>query len=180
MLVQAYQAEWPATFDVLKKHLLDALGSLPVIIEHVGSTAVPDLAAKPIIDIDVVFAQASLFDDIKAKLERIGYYHNGNQGVIDREVFKREKRLFKHPIFDKIPHHLYVCSSHSEELKRHLLLRDYLRKNTIARRQYEHLKYQLAEETNHNKKKYAELKETQARPFIEACLQKAQEAASSN
>lgn len=175
MLIQEYNSQWPADFQRIKTILSDALTGIPVTIEHVGSTAVPGLAAKPIIDIDVVLADRNDFESIKERLAQIGYYHNGDQGIADREVFKRTGELTLHNVLDRIVHHLYVCPTESEELKRHLLFRNYLRSNELARNEYQQLKQQLAEEANHDRKCYAQLKEEKAKVFIEIILAKANE-----
>jgi GrpB-like predicted nucleotidyltransferase (UPF0157 family) len=146
-----------------------------VDIEHIGSTSVPHLAAKPIIDIDIVYGKEIPFEEIKSSLEKLGYYHNGNQDIEDREIFKRFPSTKKHTVLDLIRHHLYVCPAHSQELKRHLLLRDYLRNNNIEREEYEKIKYRIAEMANQNKKEYARLKEVSAREFIDAIIKKANE-----
>lgn len=90
MLIQEYQEKWVEDFKAIESVITDALIGLNISIEHVGSTAVPKLAAKPIIDIDIVYGNTVPFETIKKGLERIGYFHNGNQGIINREVFKRK------------------------------------------------------------------------------------------
>jgi GrpB-like predicted nucleotidyltransferase (UPF0157 family) len=75
VLICEYDPRWPEQFEAIRVRLAEALGELPVTIEHVGSTAVPGLAAKPIIDIDVVVRSQ---DDVEAaidRLEPIGYVH---------------------------------------------------------------------------------------------------------
>lgn len=173
MLIQEYNRQWPANFQMLKTILTEALTGIAVSIEHVGSTAVPGLAAKPIIDIDIVLATRNDFENIKDRLAQIGYYHHGDQGIADREVFKRTAVSTPHVVLDTIVHHLYVCPADSEELKRHLLFRNYLRSNKQTRNEYQQLKQQLAEEANHDRKLYAQLKEEKARTFIEGILGKA-------
>ncbi|RZK70281.1 MAG: GrpB family protein [Pedobacter sp.] len=138
---------------------------LCISIEHVGSTAVPALAAKPIIDIDIIYNEVSDFEQIKKSLEAIGYDHNGDQGIVGREVFKRTGQQ-KDAVLDRITHHLYACQYNCPELHRHLLFRDYLRKNKEARNYYQQLKYEIAEEANQDKKVYASLKELKANSFI--------------
>lgn len=169
-LIQAYNRNWSDDFNTLKILLNEALINLDVSIEHVGSTSVPGLAAKPIIDIDVIFRDNTTFDEIKMRLEKAGYYHNGNQGIPGREVFKRKENELKNEVLDSIVHHLYVCPSDSEEFKKHLLFRDYLIAHEEARVQYQLLKYQIAMEANQDKKKYAELKEVRAAGFISDIL----------
>jgi GrpB-like predicted nucleotidyltransferase (UPF0157 family) len=173
MLIQKYNPNWIKDFNDIKKVIGEALINLNVQIEHVGSTSIPNLAAKPIIDIDIVFDSLKEFETIKSGLEKIGYYHNGNQGILNRDVFKRGQSDNKHKMLDSIAHHLYVCPSDSEALQRHILFRDYLLVNEEARIQYQNLKYAIAEEANQDKKKYAELKEEKANPFINAVIAKA-------
>lgn len=175
MLIQEYQARWEEDFEEIRHVIAEALTGLDITIEHVGSTAVPRLAAKPIIDIDVVFSSSIDFEEVQSRLEQIGYVHNGNQGIPEREVFKRQHIARAHPILDSLSHHLYVCRAQSEELRRHLLFRDYLRTHREARQEYQELKYRIAEEARQDRKKYTELKEMQAKAFVEAVLAKSQE-----
>ncbi len=173
LLIQAYQPSWVQDFSKIRRVIDEALQPLNVPIEHVGSTAVPHLAAKPIIDIDIIYDENTNFEDIKTGLEKLGYFHNGNQGIPDRNVFKRGKMLVFHPVLDKIVHHLYVCLSDSEALQRHILLRDYLLENEDARVYYQNLKYAIAEEVNQDKKQYAALKEIKTKDFIDIIIEKA-------
>jgi GrpB-like predicted nucleotidyltransferase (UPF0157 family) len=172
MLIQAYKESWVEDFNTIKGIINDALMNFNISIEHIGSTAVPKLAAKPIIDIDVVYGSNTSFEEIKKGLEKIGYYHNGNQGIVNREVFKRRILTTKHQILDCITHHLYVCPADNEELKKHLVFRNYLIANETARNDYQKLKYEIAEAANQDKKQYATLKEVKARDFINSILEK--------
>jgi len=172
MLIQEYQSSWADDFQSIKNEILKVLSHLHISIEHIGSTAVPYLASKPIIDIDIVFDKEISFGDIEKGLEQLGYYHNGNQGIVDREVFKRNNTV-SNSILDSITHHLYVCPVHSQELKRHILFRDYLIANKEARLEYQNIKYQIAQETNQDKKLYAQLKEIKAKDFIDKVLREA-------
>jgi GrpB-like predicted nucleotidyltransferase (UPF0157 family) len=173
MLIQEYQEKWLEDFKAIKSVINDALMNLNISIEHVGSTAVPKLAAKPIIDIDIVYENDVPFEAVKRGLEKVGYYHNGNQGIINREVFKREIWGNKHQILDTITHHLYVCPVDSEEFRRHILFRNHLIDNESARIEYQQLKYEIAAAANQDKKQYAALKEVKARTFINDILAKA-------
>jgi GrpB-like predicted nucleotidyltransferase (UPF0157 family) len=172
VLIETYNTEWVKHFNTIKAVIENALEPLPIVIEHVGSTAIPLLAAKPIIDIDIVFNKATTnFNNLKSKLAYIGYYHNGNQGIVDREVFKR-KLLAHHPILDSIAHHLYVCSINSKALQKHLVFRDHLRNNETEKNAYQALKLTIAEAAKQDKKLYALLKETQATDFINNIISK--------
>ena len=169
MLIEKYTSNWIKDFADLKREIGKGLNGLEYQIEHVGSTSVPHLDSKPIIDIDIIHKTTKEFERIKSKLIEIGYYHNGNQGIENREVFKRDGNL-SNRILDSIPHHLYVCLSNSEPLERHILMRNYLRKNDSARIKYQEMKYQLAEKANQNKKVYAELKELNVNEFIDQII----------
>src|SRR6202022_397237 len=119
VLVLDYDSNWPALFQSLRKRIADAPGDMAAAIEHVGSTAVPDLAAKPIIDIDVLLTSEPMLPTAIERLATLGYVHRGNLGIPEREAFLA-------PANDP-PHHLYVCPPCSSEVRRHLAFRDYLR-----------------------------------------------------
>ena len=138
IIVLPYDEKWAQAFLDIKSDLDTALGDLAISIEHVGSTSVPGLAAKPIIDIDVVVRKTDLELAIKA-LATIGYEHEGNGGIEGREMFKYSG---KEHLMD---HHLYVCPEDSRELKRHVLFRDYLRSHPDAVQAYSQIKKEAAE-----------------------------------
>jgi GrpB-like predicted nucleotidyltransferase (UPF0157 family) len=173
MLIHEYKESWIEDFTKIKNAIAVALVNLPVSIEHIGSTAIPQLAAKPIIDIDIVYDNRTAFDELKIRLAKIGYCHAGNQGITGRDVFKRDKTAGRHTILDSIVHHLYVCPADSEELQRHISFRDYLIGNEEARVQYQRLKYEIAAEADQERKKYAQLKEVKAKEFVNTIIAKA-------
>jgi GrpB-like predicted nucleotidyltransferase (UPF0157 family) len=173
MLIEAYNEDWSRGFHELKTVIAGILVQPDVTIEHIGSTAVPGLAAKPIIDIDIVYYKPAHFEAIKQRLEKNGYYHNGNQGIPGREVFKRLNMAQGHDILDIIPHHLYVCPAGGAELERHILFRNYLMAHEEARTEYQQLKYTIAEQAGQDRKQYARLKEMQAAAFINKIIQMA-------
>jgi len=172
MLIKKYNPKWIEHFADIKREIEHGLAGVEYQIEHVGSTSVPGLDGKDIIDIDIIYSQESQFEQIKVSLTAIGYYHNGNQGIEQREVFKRTGKQ-ANPILDVIKHHLYVCPSDSKALEQHILFRDFLRKNESARLKYQAMKYELAEKAKQDKKRYAELKEQQANDFVNMIIQKA-------
>ena len=139
VVVLPYDERWKQDFIAIKNELLQALGPLALSIEHVGSTSVEGLSAKPIIDIDVVIQDYTGLNDVVSALEKIGYHHEGNLGIAGREAFSYEgkEHLQKH--------HLYVCPQDSPELKRHLAFRDYLRAHPDAVREYSTVKAKGAE-----------------------------------
>ncbi|SDM43631.1 GrpB domain, predicted nucleotidyltransferase, UPF0157 family [Daejeonella rubra] len=170
MLIEKYTSDWVKHFDDIKSQVETVLNGLEFSIEHVGSTSVPNLDSKPIIDIDIIYSVKQDFEKIKQGLEKIGYYHNGNQGIEDRDVFKRNGKLTNEKL-DIVKHHLYVCPIGSKALERHILSRNFLRKNDWARIKYQQIKYELAEKANQDKKVYAALKELNVNDFIDLIIE---------
>ncbi|MDD9963819.1 MAG: GrpB family protein [Gammaproteobacteria bacterium] len=136
--VVPYSETWPKTFQALKARLEPALGALCRRIEHVGSTSVPGLPAKPVIDIDVVIEEDDQLEDVIERLAAIGYAFEGDKGVPGRYAFASPPGL--------PDHHLYVCAEDAPELRRHLLFRDYLRRHPEEAAGYGELKRRLAKE----------------------------------
>ncbi len=130
VVVLPYNPEWKTDFEKIKKEIETALGDLAEKIEHVGSTSVEGLSAKPCIDIDVVIKDYSVFQDVVRSLGEIGYIHEGNLGIEGREAFKYSDK----PHLQN--HHLYVCPKNSEELRRHIAFRNFLRNNPDEARRY--------------------------------------------
>ncbi len=170
MLLKKYTSKWIKDFNDLKTEIDKGLHGLEYSIEHVGSTSVPNLDSKPIIDIDIIYLNQMDFEEIKSGLEKIGYYHNGKQGIEDREVFKRNGKM-NSEILDTIKHHLYVCPVDSKALERHILSRNFLRKNDWARIKYQQMKYELSEKANQDRKVYAALKELNVNDFIDSIIE---------
>jgi len=137
VIVLDYDPSWPGVFQSLRKRIADALGDMAAAIEHVGSTAVPNLAAKPVIDIDVLLASETMLPAAIERLAGLGYLHRGNLGIPEREAFVA-------PSNDP-PHHLYVCPPHSTEFRRHVAFRDYLRAHPKDAKIYAELKLALAQ-----------------------------------
>ena len=136
--VLPYDAAWVDDFEKIKCEILGALGDLAEGVEHVGSTAVFGLSAKPCIDIDVVIADYSTFDAVRAALSELGYFHEGDLGIAGREAFGYTDK----PHLKK--HHLYVCPRDSEELHRHITFRDFLRVNPDVAEEYGRVKTEAA------------------------------------
>lgn len=136
VIVEDYNPEWKNEFERIKNELLTVLSGKINSIEHVGSTSVEGLAAKPIIDIDVVINKN--FEEVKNALEVIGYIYEGDLGISGREAFDYKNK----PHF--MAHHLYVCNKNSEELYRHITFRDYLREHKEDRDRYSSIKKEMA------------------------------------
>ena len=115
VVVVPYDEKWEQEFEKIKQELSCKLDNLVIAIEHVGSTSVEGLAAKPVIDIDIVIKDYNFFEAVKGALSQIGYTHEGDLGVKDRQAFKYSDKPHL------MRHHLYVCPEYSEELKRHIV-----------------------------------------------------------
>ena len=138
IVVVPYDEKWKLCFEEIAKEVSAALGELALSIEHVGSTSVEGLAAKPIIDIDVVIEDESKLQAVIDALAKIGYQHEGNLGIPGREAFGYEGKTHL------MEHHLYVCPKNSPELRRHLSFRNYLRSHPEAVLEYSNIKKEAA------------------------------------
>ena len=170
MILEKYSTSWAEDFIKIVSEIDIVLDGIVYTIEHVESTSIPNLDSKPIVDIDIIYYNRDDFEKIKSGLGKLGYYHNGNQGIEDRDVFKRTGKI-GNEILDVIQHHLYVCPAESKALERHILSRNFLRKNDWARLKYQQMKYDLAEKAHQDRKIYAELKELHVNDFIDSMIE---------
>lgn len=152
VVVLPYDPKWKADFEAIKRELISAIGGLAVSVEHVGSTSVEGLSAKPIIDIDVVIPGYQVFEEVVSRLKTIGYFHEGDLGIKDREAFKYSEKPHLQT------HHLYVCPQDSRELLRHTTFRDYLRNHPDAVKRYSAVKEEAAKLFPDDIEKYMEYK----------------------
>ena len=152
VIVLPQDETWRAAYSAIKEEIQAALGDFIIGIEHVGSTSVEGMWAKPCIDIDVVIKDYSVFDAVVKSLADIGYIHEGDLGVKGREAFKYSDKSHL------MTHHLYVCSENSEELRRHITFRNFLRSNPEAVLKYSAVKKTAAELYPNDIDKYIEYK----------------------
>ena len=173
-----YDPQWPVDFAAVRHALATRLGSLAVAIEHVGSTAVPGLASKPILDLDVVIASPARLPEVIEVLARLGYFHQGDLGIVGREAFGRHGPDVPRDGTGRTwpAHHLYVCAVDSAELTRHRTFRDYLRQHPEAVSAYAQLKRQLAQRFPRHREAYAQHKTE----FVAATLRRAGESDASS
>lgn len=144
-----YNPEWPKQFSREAQRIRAALGNRAVQIEHVGSTSVPGLTAKPIIDILLVVADSADEDSYVPALTAVGYI------LRIRELEWHEHRMFKALEIDL---NLHVFTSGSVEIDRMLLLRDRLRNHAQERQHYTQAKRLLADRTWKYMQDYADAK----------------------
>lgn len=138
IIIEAYTPDWAHQFRLVADALERTLADLPIIsIEHIGSTAIPGLPAKPILDIDIIVPPDVVPTAIGA-LERAGYAHRGDLGVTDREAFTAP---------DETPaRNVYLCVAGTLHLRNHLAVRAALLEHPALRDRYGAVKQQLASE----------------------------------
>jgi len=136
LIVRAYQGSWPQEFEQEAAGLRTVFGDQLVDIEHIGSTAVPGLTAKPIIDMIPVVRDIQLVDELNPQMVALGYEPLGEFGLPGRRYFRKGG--------DERTHHAHVYEMGNSEIQRHLAFRDYLRTHPADARRYGDLKTRLA------------------------------------
>lgn len=150
VVVVPYDAEWPHLFAELGGRLRGALGSTALRIDHIGSTAVPGMAAKPIIDVQVSVGSFEPLDALRAPLAELGFVHRASNPDLS-------KRYFREPPGTRRTHiHVRLAGSWSEQFA--LLFRDYLREHEAEAAWYSRIKTQLAEQFVDDRQGYTNAK----------------------
>jgi GrpB-like predicted nucleotidyltransferase (UPF0157 family) len=147
-----YSAEWPATAERELDRLVHALDGLVVTGHHIGSTAVPGLSAKPVIDLLLVVREVAGLDDHESVLRHLGYRCRGENGISGRRYYTLDDdtglRRFQ----------VHCFTPESGEIERHLAFRDYLRTHHEAARAYEAEKRRCRDLHPHDSNAYCEAK----------------------
>jgi len=139
VVLSEYDEDWATAYEVERALIAGALGSLMQGIEHVGSTAVPGLAAKPIIDLLVTVADLDVARRTVEPLAQVGYTY-----VPDFEQETPNRRYFRKELDLAHGYHLHMYASDDDDVEQHLVFRDYLRANPATAKEYEELKRHLA------------------------------------
>jgi GrpB-like predicted nucleotidyltransferase (UPF0157 family) len=142
IIVSAHDPGWSQAFEQLRARVWPVVSDVALALEHVGSTSVPGLAAKPVIDADLVVRSAADMPVAIERLATLGYVHLGDLGIEGREAFESPAGFAEH--------HLYACPRDNLGLANHLAVRDYLRSHPDAVREYGELKLRLAREFPHD------------------------------
>ena len=156
-----YDPCWKIRFNEFKDVLWPVVADHSIGFEHVGSTAVGGLAAKPIIDIDIIVSNMNALLKVIERLVPLGYVHQGELGIQGRHAFFQQENVSKL--------HLYVCLEGSLGLRNHLALRDYLRAHPSAVKEYSNLKKRLAQQYPNNIDCYVEGKTSFIAAILELC-----------
>jgi GrpB-like predicted nucleotidyltransferase (UPF0157 family) len=157
-VVVEYDPRWPGVFERLRDRLDAALAGITHVTEHVGSTAVRGLAAKPIIDVDVVVADETAVGPAIKEMAAAGWRHEGDLGIKGREAFL--------PPADAPYHHLYLVVADSLPHRDHIDLRDFLRMHPDHAARYAALKRQLADLLTTDREAYVRGKHEMITEFL--------------
>lgn len=161
IVLSPYDSQWPAEFAAEEARILGACRGLPIRLEHIGSTAVPGLDAKPVIDILAGCPPRANRAEYVAALRRLGYEHKGAFGIPGRNYFRRASPR---------AHQIHMVSWSSAFWRKQLDFRDALRADATLRREYAALKRDLARLFPDDVEKYAAAKG----PFIASVLRRGQ------
>ena len=137
VVVEKWNPQWKYEFEKIVASLGKDIIYNSIKIEHVGSTSVEGLSAKPVIDLDIVI-EKDKFAIIKELLNKKGYEHEGYLGIEGREAFSYSGKE------ELMTHHLYVCPKDSKELFKHITFRDFLKNNPALASEYSKVKEQAA------------------------------------
>jgi GrpB-like predicted nucleotidyltransferase (UPF0157 family) len=157
--VVAYDPAWPNFFAKESERIraVFEIARLPLLMEHTGSTAVPGLAAKPIIDILAGYPEGAIVQNYIEAFQAAGYTHRGEQEIPGREFFRRG---------DPRSYHVHLVLNGSSFWNEHLIFRDRLRANSSLRDGYAALKHELALWYPHDREAYI----TGKGPFVQEVL----------
>ena len=153
IIIKEYDPKWPVLFETEKAELMEAIGHYVADIQHIGSTAVEGLAAKPVIDILVGLRRLLDAQDCILPVEGMEYEY-----VPEFEDEFPERRYFRKTTNGKRTHQIHMVEIDSDFWKRHLAFRDKLRSNKTASDDYAALKKDLAEKFTNDRKGYTNAK----------------------
>lgn len=161
--IEAYDAAWAHQYAAEAMNICSALGNAELLLEHIGSTAVPGLSAKPVVDMMLGVEKLCHIDEWKGQLEAIGYEEVHHPDMPERRFFRKGPR-------GAGTHHLHIYVYQSEAWNNQWLFREELRRSLAKRKDYERLKQTLARLYPHDRKRYTAAKA----PFIQRTIKQAQ------
>jgi GrpB-like predicted nucleotidyltransferase (UPF0157 family) len=166
VLIVDYNQRWPALYEEEKASILALIGEYVVDIHHVGSTSIPGLGAKPIIDIMIGVRDLAFVEHCVLSLQSLGYAYLGEYGIPGRHYFRKPAGG---GIQDRT-HHIHMMRTDHSQWRRHLLFRDFLRSHPEDAKRYDLLKRELAARFGADRDGYTDAKTE----FIEGILAKAE------
>ncbi|EOI3554320.1 GrpB family protein [Cronobacter dublinensis] len=148
--LENYDPAWPERFRQEADTLRATLGEIIVAVHHIGSTSVPGLAAKPVIDMLLEVTDVSLLDAFAAAMQAQGYTPRGEYGIPGRRYYVKGDAVRTH--------HLHAFAAGSAHVTRHLAFRDYLRAHDDIAQEYAQIKLAAARDSGHQSDIYSALK----------------------
>jgi len=164
VIVEEYNSNWKNQFEEEKKNLEEIFGDIAITIEHIGSTSIEEISAKPIIDIAIGVNKLDDFEKVSNKIIN-------NKSYSVREENSEGEILVRKGIADYITHLIHVMEYQSDRYQNTIVFRDYLRKNKEDKIKYEKLKKELAIRYKDNREMYTISKND----FIQEILKKAKD-----
>ena len=162
IVIKEYDPSWITLFAEEHDAIMDSIGHYVAEIRHIGSTSVPGLAAKPVVDILVGLRRLLDAQDCILPLEGMGYeYHP------EYEVEFPDRRYFRKSLNGRRTHQIHIVEIETDFWKSHIYFRDYLESHPAQALQYSKLKRNLAAEFENDRERYTEAKA----PFIERILE---------
>ena len=138
--VVPHDPRWRDAFEAEAKHVAAALGENVVAVHHIGSTAIPNIYAKPIVDLLVEAGDIAEVDGRSSSMESLGYEVMGEYGIPGRRYFRKDNEEGIRT------HHIHAFKAGSAEGERHLAFRDYMNAHPLEAQRYSELKRRLAKE----------------------------------
>jgi GrpB-like predicted nucleotidyltransferase (UPF0157 family) len=139
VVVLPHDLKWKDKFEAESALVLAALGGNATTAHHIGSTAIPAIVAKPVIDMLIVVREINRVDTCNSEMERLGYQAKGEFGIPTRRYFRKDNDMGKRTF------HVHVYAHGNPQVKRHLAFRDFLRAHPPWAEKYSALKLSLAE-----------------------------------
>ena len=164
--VVEYCAEWPQVFEREAAAILAACQPWITAVHHIGSTSVPGLAAKPILDVLPVAAGTAEALEAVSPMTALGYRYRGENGIAGRFYFDRV-------VEGRTVMHVHVFPAGHPEVRRHLVFRDHLRMNPDVAREYERMKRELAARYGDDRQTYTDSKAAFITGVIDAAMREA-------
>ena len=161
VVLRTHNPLWGELFKQEKELISSVIADFLIDIQHIGSTVIPNIVAKPIIDIAVAIDSIDNIEKIIPPLENIGFIYRGEQGIPDRHLFVKGG--------ENVRTHLHVMQKGHYEWDKHILFRDYLKKHPNDAKQYSELKQKLFLKYGNDREKYTDSKSD----FIQNIIKKA-------
>jgi len=146
--VSSHKEEWLSMFQVESEKIKGIFGNLVLSVHHIGSTAIPNIKAKPVIDIMIEVVNICEVDKFNHQMEQLGYIAYGENGIPNRRFFSKGG--------DNRTHHVHIFEQGNSEITRHIAFRDYMIAHPEEAQKYSQLKQSLADKYPTNIEMYIE------------------------